>query len=86
MKNMTIRGIDETLDHALRTAAEKESRSINQFVLDLLKAHLGLTKAPRHTRKHDDLDDLFGRWSAAEYERIQGMVDQQRKVDAELWS
>ncbi len=84
MKNMTIRGIDETLDHALRAAAEKESRSINQFVLDLLKEHLGLTKVARHTRRHGDLDDLFGRWSDEEYEHIQGVVDEQRKVDSEL--
>ncbi len=86
MKNITIRGIDEKLDQTLKTAAEKESRSINQLVLDVLKERFGLTKVAYHTRRHHDLDDLFGRWSVEEYEHIQGVVDEQRKVDPELWS
>ncbi len=79
MKNITIRGIDEALDQALKTAADKESRSINQLVLEALKERFGLTKGAYHTCRHHDLDDLFSRWSAEEYERIQGVVDEQRK-------
>ncbi len=86
MKNITIRGIDEALDQALKTTAREESRSINQLVLEVLKERFGLTKVTHHTHRHHDLDDLFGRWSAEEYERIQGAVDEQRKIDPELWS
>ncbi len=85
MKNITIRGIDETLDQALKTAAEQESRSINQLVLEVLRERFGLVKAARHTRRHHDLDDLFGRWSEQEYQRVEAMVSEQRQVDAELW-
>ena len=86
MKNITIRGIDEVLDQALKTTAKKESRSINQLVLEVLKERFGLTKVAHHTRRYHDLDDLFGRWSAEEYEHIRGMVEEQRKVAPELWS
>jgi len=86
MKNITIRGIDEVLDQALKTTAEKESRSINQLVLEVLKERFGLTKVAHYTRRYHDLDDLFGGWGVEEYEQIQGMVDEQRKVDSELWS
>ena len=86
MKHITIRGIDKVLDQALKTTAEKESRSINQLVIEVLKERFGLTKVAHHTRRHHDLDDLFGRWSAKEYEHIQGRVDEQRKVDSDLWS
>jgi hypothetical protein len=85
MKNITIRGIDEALDQALKTAADKESRSINGLVLEVLRERFGLTKGARHTRRHHDLDDLFGRWSEEEYRRVQDMVSEQRKVDPELW-
>ncbi|MFO1429536.1 MAG: antitoxin [Candidatus Competibacteraceae bacterium] len=85
MTNITIRGIDEALDQALRTTAKKESRSVNQLVIKILKERFGLTKVTYHTRRHHDLDDLFGRWSAEEYERIQGAMDEQRKIDPELW-
>jgi hypothetical protein len=85
MKNITIRGIDETLDQALKTAADRESRSINQLVLEVLRERFGLAKAAHHTRRHHDLDDLFGRWSKEDYQRIEAMVSEQRKVDRELW-
>ena len=83
---VTIRGIDKVLDQALKTTAEKESRSINQLVIEVLKERFGLTKVAHHTRRYHDLDDFFGRWSAKEYEYIQDVVDEQRKVDPDLWS
>ncbi len=86
MRNITIRGIDDALDHALKSAAEEESRSVNQLVLETLKERFGLTKAPRHGRRHHDLDNLFGRWDDGEYERVQSAVDEQRDIDPELWS
>ena len=85
MKNMTIRGIDEPLDQALRAAAQAGSNSINQVVIDTLKERFGLAKAARHTRRHHDLDDLFGSWTQDEYQRIEDAVGQQREIDPELW-
>ncbi|GAB6042600.1 FitA-like ribbon-helix-helix domain-containing protein [Endothiovibrio diazotrophicus] len=86
MKSITIRGVDSNLDQALKKAASAEARSINQLVLEVLRERFGLSKPPRHTRKHHDLDDLFGSWGEEECERIQGAVDEQRKIDPELWS
>jgi len=40
-------------------------------VLEVLKERFGLIKVARHTRRHHDLDDLFGRWSEEEYQRIE---------------
>jgi len=85
MKNITIQGIDETLDHALKTAANQASRSINQLVLEVLHERFGLAKTVRHTCRHHDLDDLFGRWSEEEYQRIEAMVSEQRMIDPEIW-
>ena len=85
MKHITIRGIDEALDQALKAAADRETRSANQLVLEVLRERFGLTKAAHHTRRHHDLDDLFGRWSEEEYQSVQDMVSEQRKVDPELW-
>ncbi len=39
-----------------------------------------------HQARYHDLDDLFGAWSAEDYERIQGIVTEQRKIDHELWT
>ena len=35
--------------------------------------------------RHHDLDEIFGAWSAEEYEQIEGSLQDQRKVDPELW-
>ncbi len=86
MKNITIRGIDDPLDQALKALAEREARSVNQLVLDVLRERLGLAKATRHSTRHRDLDDLFGTWSAEEYQGIQGAVEAQRCLDPELSS
>jgi len=35
---------------------------------------------------YHDLDHIFGRWSTEEFERIQGTIDKERKIDKKLWS
>jgi hypothetical protein len=86
MKAITIRGIDSDMSIKLKQVAASEKKSVNQLVLDLLKQSIGIQKKKRYTRIHDDLDDLFGRWSQAEFEKIQGSIDNQRKIDSELWT
>jgi len=85
MKSVNVRGISDELDKALKAAAAKRGVSMNQVMLDALRAQFGLTKEKRFTRTHDDLDDLFGRWSQKEYEAVQGKIDSERAVDPELW-
>jgi hypothetical protein len=86
MKNITIRGIDDRLDQALKTIAGRDARSVNQLVLDVLRERFGLAKAARHSTRHHDLDGLFGAWSEEEYLEVQGAVEEQRTLDPELWS
>ena len=86
MKAITIRGIDSDMSVKLKQIAKSEKKSVNQLVLDLIKQDIGMQKKKRYTRIYNDLDDLFGRWSDAEFEKIQGSIDNQRKIDLELWS
>jgi len=86
MKAITIRGIDSDMSVKLKQVAENEKKSVNQLVLDLIKQNIGMQKKKRYTKTHNDLDDLFGQWSDAEFEKIQGSVDHQRKIDPELWT
>ncbi len=86
MKAITIRGIDYDMSVKLKQVAETEKKSVNQLVLDLIKQNIGMQKKKKYTRTYNDLDDLFGEWSDAEFERIQGSVDNQRKIDLELWT
>lgn len=85
MGALSIRGVGEQLATLLKQQAKASNKSVNQFVLETLKQHVGLDKRKRFTRKYNDLDDLFGKWSESEYENIQKKIDGERKIDEELW-
>ena len=85
MSSLSIRGVDPQLAIVLKQQARKSQKSINQFVLEILRQHVGLMKEKHFTREYDDLDNLFGRWSDEEFAYIQGKIDGERKIDWELW-
>ncbi len=86
MQTITVRGLNPTLASKLKQAAKKEGKSVNQFVLDTIKKHLGEEKEKKFTVVHHDMDHLFGKWSQREFDLIQGKIDSERKIDKELWS
>ena len=85
MKTMTIRGLEPSLIDKLKENAKKQDKSLNQFVIDTLKQHMCVKKEKKFTAVFHDLDDLFGRWSDKEFEKIQGKINSERKIDKELW-
>jgi hypothetical protein len=85
MKAITIRGIDSAVSSKLKQVAKNEKKSVNQLVLDMIKQNIGMQKSKKYTKKYNDLDHLFGKWTDAEFAKIQGIVDSQRKIDLELW-
>jgi len=85
MKSLSVRGIDVQLAAILKKRAGESKKSVNQFVLEVLRKHVGLEKEKRFTRVYSDLDELFGKWSEEDYSLIQGKIDTERQVDTELW-
>ena len=86
MKTITVRGIDSILSEKLKQTAKEEGRSVNQVVIDTIKQRFGIKKEKIYTMVYHDLDYIFGRWSTEEFERIQGKIDKERKIDKKLWS
>jgi len=85
MKAITIRGIDSSVSEKLKQAAKTEGKSVNRLLLELINRNVGLQKNKKFTKQYEDLDHLFGKWSSAEFEKIQGLIDTQRKIDTEMW-
>jgi plasmid stability protein len=85
MKTMTIRGLEPSLIDKLKENAKKHNKSLNQFVIDMLKQNMGMKKEKKFTAVYHDLDHLFGTWSDKEFEKVQGKIDSERKIDQELW-
>ena len=85
MKAITIRDIDPEVARKLKITAAEQNKSMNQLVLEFIKKNLGLEKEKIYTREYNDLDNLFGSWDDTEFNSIQDKIDQERKIDQDIW-
>jgi hypothetical protein len=85
MKAVTIRGVDDKVSEKLKSTAMAQGKSVNQLTLEILKEGLGLKKEKKYSREYDDLNDLFGRWSEDQFQKIQSKMNRERQIDPELW-
>jgi len=76
----TIRNIPQNLDAALRTAARKRGKSLNEVAIDALARGVGISGESRPQR---DLRDIAGSWhkDAA----FDSALAAQDTVDEEMW-
>ncbi|CAK8725394.1 hypothetical protein GMJAKD_16355 [Candidatus Electrothrix aarhusensis] len=81
MESIALHGIDEQLSTLLKQRAAQAQKSIDQFIVDTLKKHLGLEQK----KEYDDLDVLFGSWTEEEFDSVQKKTSSERKIDQELW-
>jgi len=86
MKAITLRGIDPETSEKLKQEAQKQGKSTNKLILEMIRKELGLEKEKKYSRKYSDLDDLFGRWTEDEFRAITSKIEQERRIDPELWS
>ncbi len=85
MSNLSIRGIDPDLATTLKRQAQESGKSVNQWVLDVLKEHTGHHKKKLFTQEYHNLDFLFGQWTDGEFNKIQAKIDNESQIDDELW-
>jgi plasmid stability protein len=76
----TIRNVPDYLDAALREAARREGKSLNEIAVLALVRGAGLSEAPRRKR---DLTDLAGSWR--EDPAFDRALAAQDTIDEELW-
>ena len=85
MKTITLRGIDEVMEKALREKSKELSlKSLNSTILYMLQEALGLTKR-RHRHVYRDLDHLAGTWNEADLREFEDATAVLEQVDEELW-
>ena len=85
MNSLSIRGLDDDLSEHLKKVASSEQKSVNQFVIDVLKQRLGMDKPKKFSSCYSDLDQLFGSWGNAQFDSIQEKINAERQIDDELW-
>ncbi len=86
MSRISLSGFDKELERRIRELARKESVSLNEAALLLMRRGAGLseysqTKLPIA----DALDEFIGRWSPADERRLLQSIAPFEAVDEALW-
>ncbi|MFO7461919.1 MAG: toxin-antitoxin system HicB family antitoxin [Desulfatiglandales bacterium] len=84
MKTITVRGVDPDLDQAIKSRAEGDNISVNQWVLKILKKATGMGKEPLF-KKHHDLDELAGGWTKEDAAAFQKNTEIFERIDEDVW-
>ncbi|HEX7901423.1 MAG TPA: hypothetical protein VF950_26930 [Planctomycetota bacterium] len=84
MTAITLRKIPPDLARRIRRRAEERGISLNRAVLELLQE--GAKPARAAEKGSDDLDALFGAWSAKDAAGFQRTLRAQRRIDPEVWA
>lgn len=84
MKTVTIRGIDPELDRAIKSRANQNNLSANQWILQALKKVTGTGKELLF-KKHHDLDHLAGGWSKEETTAFKKNTKVFERIDEDVW-
>ena len=91
-KQLTIWGVDASLDRNLRAEAQRRRLSLNLTVLQLLREAIGLDSVSPSNGDAEarasftDLDHLAGTWPPAEADALDRALKPMRHLDPELWS
>ncbi len=84
MNAITLRKIPPNLQKVIQERANSEGLSLNKTVLRMLEESAGLRRNVERVLHHD-LDQLAGTWSAEEARAFDRALEEQRKIDPELW-
>ncbi|MCP4662221.1 MAG: hypothetical protein GY856_43010 [bacterium] len=76
----TLRSIPSDVDQALRQAAHEQRKSLNQVAVEALQRAVGLSEEPLKRR---DVADIVDTWR--DDPRIDEALEDQRRIDPELW-
>ncbi len=85
MKTLSLRGIDEEIEKALKKEAQRAKTSINKTILNLIKESIGLGKKKRN-RVYKDLDELAGTWTEEDEQIFKENTQFFDKIDKEIWN
>lgn len=77
----TIRNLPAGLDRAIRDRARTENKSLNDVTIDALMRAFGLSGATLPPQR--DLTEIAGSWE--DDPRLTAALEEQRRVDPELW-
>ncbi|MCX6570464.1 MAG: hypothetical protein NT006_03450 [Candidatus Aminicenantes bacterium] len=83
MKSISVHGIDEEIEKAIKERAKNEEKSVNKVVKELIAKALGMGEKPPDNRA--EFADLCGVWTEAEASEFMELIADLETVDAKDW-
>jgi len=80
MQQITIRGLDHTIEKKIRKIARLNQKSINQVIKDIIHKNFNVNKSPASSIKQ-----LAGGWSQKEADDFKAAIQPCRQIDNEMW-
>jgi hypothetical protein len=84
IRAITLRGVPPDVAQVIRRKVDETGDSVNRVVIRLLEEAAGIGKKQK-TVLHHDLDGLIGVWSREEARSFNRALEDQRKIDPDLW-
>jgi hypothetical protein len=86
VKQLTIRGIPDEVERAIRKEARQKGVSLNKAALAVLERAGGThRRAAKRAHLYHDLDHLCGVWDKKQADEMERHVALHREIDEALW-
>ena len=85
MKSISIHGIDQETEKAIRERAKTDGKSVNKVVKELIAKSLGMGAQRGCPDKREEFVDLSGAWTGEEAAEFLERVDDLEAVDPKDW-
>lgn len=84
MSQITLRNLDPQIEREIRHIAEKEGKSLNRVVLDIISKVTGFQENKR-MHPSESLKKLAGGWSKEEAASFYHSIQSCAQIDEEMW-
>ncbi|MFZ1202188.1 MAG: hypothetical protein WAO07_18635 [Desulfobacterales bacterium] len=81
MSQITLRGMEPTIEREIRRIAKKTGKSLNRVVLEMLNK----SAKPAKTAPADSLRDLAGGWTEKEASEFNEAIKICEQIDEAMW-
>lgn len=85
MKQLTVRGLGDELERAIRRLASREGTSLNRAAVKLMRRGAGLAEGQDADVVGSSLNHLIGTWSSAEADEVDEALRHFEAIDEGVW-
>lgn len=84
MTQITLSGMDSEMEKEIRRMAQKNGKSLNRVILDMLYQYTGFKKKEKKSLQ-ESLRKLAGGWSEKDASEFMESIKACEQIDEEMW-